>query len=64
MPLHAFWQVWSIPEIDGDIEDSIKFSKAIVFTDEEKSRLAGFKEGSPEWLKVLNDVRNSRKQGD
>ncbi len=35
MPLQYLWQVFSIPEIDGDIKDSIKFTTVRKATDEE-----------------------------
>ena len=70
MPLHYHWQVWEIPEVDGDINDRVKTTKVTLLTDEEKSLL---KEKPPGWakrLKEINDKRkadelsNSRGQGD
>ena len=38
MPLTQYWQLWHIPEIDGEIKDMNIFSNIRKASDEEKER--------------------------
>lgn len=63
MPLRYLWQVWEIPEIDGDITKTIHYTKIRNQTDEEKRLLKERPKGWERKLLEIND-RNKRSEGD
>ena len=54
MPLKYMWQVWHMPEVDGPMEQAIKYSKVRLVTPEEKKLL---KERPPGWEKQILEIQ-------
>lgn len=60
MPLRYLWQVWNIPEIDGDWHTKVHYTKVRKLSKYEQRLL---KEKPKGWEKKLLDYGNKRRKG-